>query len=172
MSLPPRRVPFVLLLALPLTTLAACAGSRAVDGNAHEHALAPGLALHYTSAPFDPARYEVIADESGYVTGTVGCEEWHGSNGGVPGIVVTAGWVVRDGQRLDLDTSCMGSYDPGPDDRGQPIGDFTAEPLADPGTWRITGRFSDGAGTAEVVWTVGRAATTRDRLVSGPGLAD
>ncbi len=171
MPTPAHCLVLVLSLGLPLATLTACAGPRAAAVNAHEHALAPGLTLHYTTAPFDPARYEVVADASGHVTGTVGCESWHGADGGVPDIVVTAGWVVRDGQRLALDTSCMGSYDPGPDDRDQPIGDFTAERLTDTGIWRITGLFSDGAGAAEVVWTVGREATTRDRLVSGPALA-
>jgi hypothetical protein len=160
----------LLLLALALPSATGCAGPRAAAGYAHEQTLAPGLTLHYTTAPFDASRYEVVTDDSGYVLGTVGCDQWHGSDGGVPEIVVTAGWVVRDGQRLDLDTSCMGSYDPGPDARDEPIGDFAAEPLAEPGTWQVSGRFSDGAGTAEVVWTVGATSTTRDRLVSGPAL--
>ncbi len=157
----------VALLALPLV---GCSGSRASASTTTVEALAPGLTLHLVTAPFDPARYDVLTDEvEGYVVGTADCDQWHGSDGGVPAITLVEGWVVRDGQRLDLDTSCMGTYDNGYDPP-DPFGAFEAVPLDEPGTWRITGAFSDGAASAEVDWTVGRTATTRDRLLSGPQL--
>lgn len=156
------------VLALPLP---GCALSFRSVTSSSAVTLAPGLTLHLTMALFDASRYDVITDdESGYVLGTADCDKWHGSDEGVPEIVVTAGWVVRNGQRLDLDTSCMDTYDPGPEYRDEAIGTFEAEPLAEPGTWKITGRFSDGASSAEVDWTVGLTATTRDRLLSGPDL--
>lgn len=161
---------FLLAAALLAPPMVGCAGSRASAVSTNVETLAPGLTLHLSTALFDASRYDVITDETGYVLGTADCDKWHGSDGGVPEIVVTEGWVVRDGRRLDLDTSCMGSYDPGPESRGEPIGTFEAEPLAEPGTWMITGRFSDGAASAEVDWTVGPTATTRDRLLSGPDL--
>lgn len=172
-SAPPMRLPPALLLTTLLALpLAGCAGSRTSDSSTTvAETLAPGLTLHLTTARFDASRYEVITDETGFVLGTADCDAWHGSDGGVPALVVTAGWVVRQGERLDLDTSCMGSYDPGPESRDEPIGTFQAQPLDEPGTWRIIGRFSDGAGTAEVAWTVGPTETTRDRLVSGPDLS-
>ncbi len=158
----------LLLLALALPSATGCAGSRAAAGHTAVAPLAPGLTLHLTTAPFDASRYEVVTDETGYVLGTVGCDTWHGDDGGVPPVVLVAAWVVRDGQRLDLDTSCMGIYDS--EGRDEPFGAFEATALDEPGTWRIDGSFSDGAGSGEVTWTVGRTATTRDRLVSGPEL--
>lgn len=162
------RLPLVTLLLL--TFVSGCAGSR--TSTTPGVMLAPNLILHLKTAPFDVSDYDVIRDESGVVTGTTNCETWHGVDGGVPEIVIMSGWVMRDGQRLDLDTSCMGSYDPGPDYRNEGVGSFEADPLAEPGSWTISGTISDGAGTAEVVWTVGPNSTSRDRLVSGPALFD
>ena len=161
---------FAPIFILAVAVFSGCGGSRLATGPMSGQALAPGLTLFLRTAPFDPAQYDVVTDETGNIIGTAGCDVWHGSDGGVPEIDIIEGWVIRDGQRLSLDTSCMGTYDSGGGVAPMPVGEFRAEALSEPGTWRISGRFSDGAGTAEVAWQVGLAETTRERLVSGPAL--
>jgi len=136
--------------------LVAVAASAQPDGGplAPVHAdLAPGLSLHLVPAPADAATAAT-------------CNTWYGTDGEPPATVLAEAWVERDGRRLDLDASCMTTC--------AECGweGFTSRPLEGTDDWEVGGGFSDGAGTSDVAWRVGRVGTVRTRLVSGPEIFD
>ena len=113
----------------------------------------PDLAVYLATVPADGADTSV-------------CETWHGIDGGEPEVIASAGWVEHRGRRLALDVSCMELT------LGARLYDVAAEPVEGTDNVRVSGTFSDGAGTAAVAWLVGPAGTVRTLLVSGPHLQE
>lgn len=153
-------------LALLLIAAGASAQTDAFDPLRPVHEdLAPGLSIHLVPAPFDSTG-QVTYGPDGEIVTAGGCAAWYGVDDWVPPSVLREAWVERDGRRLDLDASCMTTCE------GCDWSGFSARPLEGTDDWEVGGWFSDGAGTADVAWRVGRVGTVRTRLVAGPELHD
>lgn len=145
-----------LTILMVLNVLSALTIAHAQQSTSFSAELAPGLTLFFETAPFIESEHEVTRDESGRLV-INGCEQIFGVDGTIPTQYLREAYVVLEGQRHALDTSCMFSG----------MGELhQVSPNPGGAGYQLESSLSDGAGTYYATWFITPMGTARTRIVS------